>query len=63
MKRQDGTKAFTRTATAECLTECFFPQVPNTDLEDIGHKAYSDPVAFPTLEIKEIQKAILKFPS
>lgn len=63
MKRQDGTKVFTRTAKAECLAESFFPQVPNTDLEDIGHTAYPDPVAFPTIEIEEIQKAILKFPS
>lgn len=63
MKRQDGTKVFTRTAKAECLAESFFPQVPNTNLEDIGHTTYPDPVAFPTIEIEEIQKAILKFPS
>ena len=61
MKRQDGTKVFTQTAKAECLTESFFPQVPNTDLEKIGHKAYPDPVAFSTIDIKEIQKVILKF--
>ncbi len=54
---------FTRTAKAECLAEFFFPQVSNTDLEDIGHTAYPDPVAFSTIDIKEIQKAILKFPS
>ena len=63
IKRQDGTKVFTRTAKAECLAESFFPQVPNTDLEDISHKTYPDPVAFPTIDIKEIQKAIFKFPS
>ncbi len=39
----------------------FFPQVSNTDLEDIGHTAYPDPVAFPIIDIEEIQKAIFKF--
>ena len=63
MKLQDGTKVFTQTAKAECLAEFFFPQVPNTDLENTGHTAYPDPVAFPTIDIEEIQKAILKFPS
>ncbi len=61
MKRQDGTKVFTRTSKADCPTEFSFPQVPNTDLENIGHTAYSGPVAFPTVDIEEIQKAILKF--
>ncbi len=61
MKRQDGTKVFTQTAKAECLAESFFLQVPNTDLEDFGHTAYPDSVAFPTIAIEEIQKAILKF--
>ena len=63
MKQQDGTKVFTWTAKAECLAESFFPQLPNKDLEDIGHTAYPDPVAFPTIDIEEIQKAILKFPA
>ncbi len=63
MKQQDRTKMFTRTAKAECLTGSSFPQVPNTDLEDIGHIAYPDPEAFLTIEIEVIQKAILKFPS
>ncbi len=63
MERQDRTKVFKRTAKAECLAESFFPQVPNTDLDNIGHKAYPDTVAFPTIDIDEIQKAILKFPS
>ena len=62
MKRQDGIKVFTRTAKAKCLAEFLFPQVPNTDLEVIGHKAYPDLMAFPTMDIEEIQKAILKFP-
>ena len=48
MKWKDGTKVFTRTRKAECLAESFFSQVINTDLEDIGHTAYPDPVAFPT---------------
>ena len=61
MKRQDGAKVFTRIAKAECLAESFFPQVSNTDLEDIGHITHPDPVAFPTIDIEEIQKAILKF--
>lgn len=63
MRRQDGTKVLTQTAKAECLAESFFLQALNTDLEDIGHTAYPDPVAFPTIEIEEIQKAILKSPS
>lgn len=63
MRRQDGTKVLTQTAKAECLAEPFFLQALNTDLEDIGHTAYPDPVAFPTIEIEEIQKATLKFPS
>ena len=54
---------FPRTAKAEWLAESYFPQVSNTDLEDIGHTAYPDLVAFLTIDIKETQKAILKFPS
>ncbi len=54
MKRQDRTKVFPRTAKAECLVEFFFAQIPNSDQEDIGHTAYQDPVAFPTIDIEEI---------
>ena len=43
------------------MTESFFSQVPNKDLEDIGHTVYPDPVAFSTIDIEEIQIAILKF--
>ena len=63
IKRQDGTKVFIRITKAEGLAKSFLPQVPNTNLEDISHKAHPDPVAYLTIDIKEIQKAILKFPS
>ena len=51
MKQQDETKVFTQTAKAECLVESFFSQIPNTNLQDIGHTAYPDPVAFLTIDI------------
>ncbi len=56
-------KSVTQTAKAECLAKSFFPQVPSIDLEDIGLTVHPDPVAFLIIEIKEIPKAILKFPS
>lgn len=63
MNQPDGTKVFSRIAKAECLAESFFPQVPNTNLEDIGYTVYPNSVIFPSIEVEEIQKAILKFPS
>ncbi len=63
MKWQDGKKVFILTVKAECLAKSFFPQVTNTDMEDIGYTAYPDPVAYLTIDIRKIQKAILKFPS
>ncbi len=54
MKQQDGTKVFTQTAKAKCLAESFFSQVSNTDLGDIGHTAFLELVAFPSINIEEI---------
>ena len=41
----------------------FFHTSTKHRFENIGHTAYPDPVAFSTIKIEEIQKAILKFPS